>query len=189
MRPEPIFIGDHPAMDFLNSIAAPWAETIDWIEAGDDLVQWMVQASLLDESDAQRLLSSATQAALDQAATQVRELREAFRQQMPHPDDAFLQSVSLIMSQGHMFYALEGSAQPTAVLKPLIRDADSLLPIIAHAIVDFACTTERARRRSCNGSTCTLWYYDISKSNRRRWCSMAICGNRAKVAAHRARKT
>ncbi|NEJ40784.1 CGNR zinc finger domain-containing protein, partial [Rhizobium ruizarguesonis] len=35
---------------------------------------------------------------------------------------------------------------------------------------------------------CTLFFLDTTKSHRRRWCSMALCGNRMKVAAFRSRK-
>ena len=41
--------------------------------------------------------------------------------------------------------------------------------------------------RKCEGEGCTLWFLDLSKAHARRWCSMAVCGNRAKAAAHRAR--
>jgi predicted RNA-binding Zn ribbon-like protein len=37
--------------------------------------------------------------------------------------------------------------------------------------------------RRCEG--CTLWFYDRTKAHRRRWCSMALCGNRAKARRHR----
>src|SRR4029450_5586490 len=43
------------------------------------------------------------------------------------------------------------------------------------------------RVRRCAGPTCVLLFLDVSKSGRRRWCDMAVCGNRAKVAAHHAR--
>jgi predicted RNA-binding Zn ribbon-like protein len=41
--------------------------------------------------------------------------------------------------------------------------------------------------RACESAECVLQFYDRTKSHRRRWCSMATCGNRHKVAAFRAR--
>ena len=41
--------------------------------------------------------------------------------------------------------------------------------------------------RKCESDECVLWFYDRTKSHRRRWCSMAACGNRHKVAAYRER--
>lgn len=44
----------------------------------------------------------------------------------------------------------------------------------------------RERIRECSASDCHIVFYDESRSNNRRWCSMARCGNRAKVRKHRA---
>ncbi|MBD2103918.1 CGNR zinc finger domain-containing protein [Leptolyngbya sp. FACHB-261] len=38
--------------------------------------------------------------------------------------------------------------------------------------------------RCCEGANCTFWFHDRTKSHARRWCSMAICGNRAKATSH-----
>ena len=43
------------------------------------------------------------------------------------------------------------------------------------------------RVRECAADDCSLIFYDESRSNNRRWCSMQRCGNRAKVRAHRER--
>ena len=43
------------------------------------------------------------------------------------------------------------------------------------------------RVRECAADDCSLIFYDESRSNNRRWCSMQRCGNRAKVRAHRTR--
>ncbi|MDM4761560.1 CGNR zinc finger domain-containing protein [Galbitalea sp. SE-J8] len=43
------------------------------------------------------------------------------------------------------------------------------------------------RVRECAAGDCAIVFYDESRSNNRRWCSMQRCGNRAKVRAHRAR--
>ncbi|WP_422121526.1 CGNR zinc finger domain-containing protein [Providencia huaxiensis] len=42
--------------------------------------------------------------------------------------------------------------------------------------------------RQCEASDCVLYFLDLTKSHRRRWCSMSTCGNRMKVAAFRERK-
>lgn len=44
------------------------------------------------------------------------------------------------------------------------------------------------RIRKCEHPECRLYYVDTSKSGRRRWCSMELCGNRKKVAEFYARK-
>ncbi len=42
--------------------------------------------------------------------------------------------------------------------------------------------------RRCANPACVLYFYDTSRTRRRRWCSMAVCGNRMKVAAHSRRR-
>ncbi|MES6429106.1 CGNR zinc finger domain-containing protein [Cutibacterium acnes] len=41
--------------------------------------------------------------------------------------------------------------------------------------------------KACEGPACTLMFADHTRARARRWCSMAVCGNRAKQAAHRSR--
>jgi len=41
----------------------------------------------------------------------------------------------------------------------------------------------------CSNSNCQLLFHDDSRTHRRRWCSMALCGNRNKVAAFARRQT
>jgi predicted RNA-binding Zn ribbon-like protein len=47
--------------------------------------------------------------------------------------------------------------------------------------------TERARVRICGSDTCSARFYDRSPAARRRWCSMAACGNQAKARRFRER--
>jgi predicted RNA-binding Zn ribbon-like protein len=64
---------------------------------------------------------------------------------------------------------------------------DELEPI-AEAAADLICNQDFRLIRSCGGSACTLVFLDRTKAHTRRWCRMAVCGNRAKAAAHRARR-
>jgi predicted RNA-binding Zn ribbon-like protein len=46
---------------------------------------------------------------------------------------------------------------------------------------------EAARIRVCASATCSARFYDRSPAGRRRWCSMALCGNEAKARRYRER--
>lgn len=63
---------------------------------------------------------------------------------------------------------------PLAVLAPIARAA-------AELVID----TDPARIRRCASERCGRWFVDTSRGGRRKWCSMATCGNRAKAARHR----
>ncbi len=67
------------------------------------------------------------------------------------------------------------------------RSPESLLLPIGEALARLVCDEDFANVKACEGPSCTLLFADHTRSRARRWCSMAVCGNRAKQAAHRNR--
>ena len=64
--------------------------------------------------------------------------------------------------------------------------AGQALSSMAREAVELFAPEQRERIRLCAADDCGLVFYDESRSNNRRWCSMKRCGNRAKVRTHRA---
>lgn len=60
---------------------------------------------------------------------------------------------------------------------------DWLLAAVARSGAEIIAEGASARLRMCANALCGLFFYDDSRTRRRRWCSMAVCGNRSKVAA------
>lgn len=60
-----------------------------------------------------------------------------------------------------------------------------LLAIVAEAVAEGTWT----RLKACREPSCRWAYYDHSRNRRRTWCSMDICGNRAKARASHHRKS
>ncbi|HUI74654.1 MAG TPA: CGNR zinc finger domain-containing protein [Candidatus Acidoferrum sp.] len=58
-----------------------------------------------------------------------------------------------------------------------------LLAAIARSGAEVLAEGTDARIRKCANPACELFFYDESRTHKRRWCSMALCGNRSKVAA------
>ncbi|MBV9276518.1 MAG: CGNR zinc finger domain-containing protein, partial [Verrucomicrobia bacterium] len=54
-------------------------------------------------------------------------------------------------------------------------------------LADLVCSQDFSLVKGCEGKACTLLFLDRTNGRARRWCSMTICGNRAKQAAHRQR--
>jgi predicted RNA-binding Zn ribbon-like protein len=67
------------------------------------------------------------------------------------------------------------------------RRPDALLLPVGEALAQLVCTESFSQLKACEGPTCTLLFADHTRGHARRWCTMAICGNRAKQAAHRRR--
>lgn len=207
-RPAPFFIGDDLALDFLNSVAAPWDEKIEWLACGADLVAWLDAAHAIPAKVAAQFRAPGGSRALDAVTSEARALREWFRtfvgahagaplersalrelsrlNQLLEEDETYRQialapSVRTESANGEHHGALGWDARRRW------RNARMLLLPIAEAMGDLVCRKDFSLVRRCEGPTCTLWFFDASKAHARRWCSMAVCGNRAKAAAHRAR--
>ena len=207
-RPAPLFLGDDLALDFLNSVAAPWGQTIEWLANGRDLLAWLEQAHAVPDSAAARFRTQASSRALDSVALRARELREwlrafvadhAGRPLGPRALGA-LAPLNRLLEQDEGYRQIE--AQPAGngqgndgADHPALRwrsnrrwrTPETLLLPLADAVGDLVCKKDFTLVRRCEGAACTLWFFDASKGHARRWCSMAVCGNRAKAAAHRAR--
>jgi predicted RNA-binding Zn ribbon-like protein len=80
--------------------------------------------------------------------------------------------------------ALAGGSRQAGRSTARARQAFSAM---AREAVDLFGETTAGRIRACSADDCGLVFYDDSRSNNRRWCSMQRCGNRAKVRAHRAK--
>ncbi|MGL5930691.1 MAG: CGNR zinc finger domain-containing protein [Dermatophilaceae bacterium] len=63
-----------------------------------------------------------------------------------------------------------------------------ILGVIARDAIDLLTGPQRELLRECADEACRGVYVDASPARTRRWCSSARCGNRARVAAHRARR-
>jgi predicted RNA-binding Zn ribbon-like protein len=198
-RPPPFFIADHLALDFLNSIASPKDVQVEWLRDGRDLVDWLEQAHVIAADVAARFRRSKDQRALDDVAGRAREFRDWLRAFVTrHMGKPLTTSSAKALGPlnellaGDTSYPVVEAARGEQALR--LRRArrwegpDELLRPIAEAAADLVCSVDFRLIRACEGSPCTLVFLDRTKGHGRRWCSMAVCGNRAKAAAHRTRK-
>jgi predicted RNA-binding Zn ribbon-like protein len=200
-QPAPMFLADALGLDFLNSIATPVDTPVEWIASGEDLLNWLQKAGLVPSDVLEMLRESAGPGELDAIAAQARSIREWFRafviehkgkpisasalmeleplNKLLARDESYGQIVAADRRhpmQGLKFEALRRWRSPEALLFP-----------IAKAMADLVCQEDFTYVKACEGPACTLLFVDKTKGHARRWCSMAICGNRAKQAAHRSR--
>lgn len=199
-RPPAIFVADTLGLDFLNSIATPGEVVIDWINDGEGLLRWLEQAKLAPVDVLQALRAQALPGELDTVADQARCLREWFRsfvrRRMGAPleleDLAELEPLNRLLARDEAFSRLvlaDGTAPgpPELQVARRWRTPEALLLPIGEALARFVCTEDFSNVKACEGPACTLLFADHTRGRARRWCSMAICGNRAKQAAHRER--
>ncbi len=200
LRPPAIFIADSLGLDFLNSVATPIDTSIDWLDSGGGLVKWLAQAGLVPTDALDALEARAMPGELDKVADQARALREWFRgfvrKHMGRPLPA-----KALQELGPLNKLIERDERFSQISRHHQRDGDrlelqtirrwrspeSLLLPIGEALAKFVCDENFADVKACEGRGCTLIFADHTHRRARRWCSMAICGNRAKQAAHRMR--
>lgn len=195
-----IFIADTPGLDFLNSVATPADEPVDWIDSGEGLLDWLEQAELVPPEALARIRAQARPGELDKIAEQTRNLREWFRgfvlkhkgRMLALHDLSELEPLNQLLDRDEMFNRIAlreeaGNSTPVFEIARRWRSPDALLLPIGEALARFVCAEDFTHVKACEGSACTLLFADHTRSYARRWCSMAICGNRAKQAAHRER--
>ena len=191
-----IFIADALGLDFLNSIATPVDVPVDWIDDGEGFLKWLAQAGLVPADVLRSVRERALPGELDRVADQARGLREWFRgfvrrhKGQPLTEKALTELTPLnrLLEREDMFSQIVPAVERFA-LQPLRRwrSPDSLLLPVGEALARLVCTEDFTHVKACEGPACTLLFADHTRGHARRWCSMAICGNRAKQAAHRQR--
>jgi len=198
-RPPAIFVGDALGLDFLNSIATPVDTAIDWIDDGEGYLNWLGQADLVPGEVLRDMRKRALPGELDKVADRARSLREWFRvfvrRHKGHPLTARtlaeLDPLNRLLARDETFsrITLRPTGQEPFELQTARRwrSPDALLLAVGEALARLVCTEDFAHVKACEGPACTLLFADHTRGHARRWCSMAICGNRAKQAAYRHR--
>ncbi|NED12274.1 CGNR zinc finger domain-containing protein, partial [Streptomyces sp. SID9124] len=69
-----------------------------------------------------------------------------------------------------------------------VEEPPGLTARIAAAVAAASADGTWARLKACEAADCHWAYYDRSPAGRRRWCSMSVCGARAKMRTYRARR-
>jgi predicted RNA-binding Zn ribbon-like protein len=199
-RPPAIFLGDALALDFLNSVATPTDTEIDWIDNGDGFLAWLEQAHLIPAEVHDTLRAQAMPGEIDGVAAQARNLREWFRtfvrdrkgRSLIAEDLAALEPLNRLLERDEGFGQIVahehgGAAGLELRIMRRYRSPEALLLPIGEALAKFVCEEDFSNVKACEGPPCTLMFADHTRARARRWCSMALCGNRAKQAAHRNR--
>jgi predicted RNA-binding Zn ribbon-like protein len=74
-----------------------------------------------------------------------------------------------------------------AYARPAKAGVPALFARLLAAVADIQCAGTWDRLKACAAEDCQWAFYDGSRNHSRTWCSMEVCGNRAKTRAYRAR--
>ena len=185
-------------LDFANTVS--WRgnrSPVDHLLTYGELIRFAQQSRLLSEDSARQLRREA--ARCPELATQVLRKAVALREALyrifaelaggrsPLAADVKTLNASLPRALGRLRIGArdDGFAWEWAGDRQAL---DRLLWPVARDAAVFLTSADLSRLRACANPQCRWVFHDGTRSATRRWCSMAVCGNRAKVRRYYARK-
>lgn len=189
-------VGGRLAINFANlpSLpASPPSEALSW----EELIEFLRTAKIISAERAEELMELTETDAhsafgLLNRAERLRDgLRLAFRQlalrqRIPRE---YVQPINEVLQVTEGHDELVEAAKAWRI-EYVAREGglDWLLAAVARSAAEIISEGEATRVRLCANPSCSLIFYDASRTHRRRWCSMSLCGNRHKVAAFARRR-
>lgn len=174
------FDSGRPFLNLVATVGKRFTTRIERLREARDLARWFVAAGLWEREGHVR--------AADLAAA--RELREALFDCVladTHGGDFPIQALMVVNA-----WAARSPRAPLLLRSgALAWSASTPREVLAELARDAALTLGGGvggRVRRCEGADCSIFFLDDSHAGRRRWCSMASCGNRAKVTRFRGRE-
>jgi len=182
-------------LNFVNTLDL-WPTPHDHLDTPQAALEWLVDNDLLHKEARTELLhryedspgaGRAMLARLHRVREAMRSVLEATAAHRP-PDAADLAEINRTLRTHYIYELVHGpdgvSLEHRHQGDPVDGAAARLTESIARELIQGSA----ARLRVCENDQCRWVFKDTSPTGKRKWCSMRSCGNRAKVARHRARR-
>ena len=188
-----LFVGNHLALDFLNTRPIQNGEAMELLSGFGALLRWFQAAGLLSTRETANLQLQGESVTARRALEAMRRFREKLRKEVlaweggAHVHRSTVEELNRLMAAHPMLSKLEATGNIPFMgpwFEPFLPE--DLFAPLAHSAAKLFAEADRNRVRKCG--QCVLHFYDTSKKGTRRWCSMQLCGNRLKVAAYAARQ-
>jgi predicted RNA-binding Zn ribbon-like protein len=180
-----LFVGDHAAIDFINTVHMVSGVLTDTLNSDQDVRRWMVRSGLSPAGPS----SAWADGELLRAARQLREIAVKGLESGKAKKRISVRELNAFLSDSLSYPQLVVAGSHSRVKRSYVaRTPREFLAPLAESVADLLANADFDLIRQCAGEKCVLWFYDRTKSHHRRFCSAAACGNRAKVSAYRARQ-
>ena len=144
--------------------------------------------------DPDRFKDFCTSLEIDQAELKVdetllaimRDLRAAVANCIEEPSSKSSQALEHISVRAQIVLRLDDKGMPR--LSSAAAGSASIPALFVLVVAALSEGGAWSRIRVCDAPECSTAFFDSTRSRTRRWCSMATCGNRAKVSEHRQRQ-
>ena len=187
------FLGERLCLDFVNTELVSGGERVDLLGGFSELLEWCTRAGAITAAQAGALRRRwngrpeglrAHRRALELRAA-LRTMAERLAAGRDDVPAASLDAINAVLAGARTGRRVVRTRDGYAIrAEPAFETPDQLLTPIAESAAALLTADDRTRVRACQNEACVLVFYDTTKNKGRRWCSMAACGNRAKVAAH-----
>lgn len=191
-----LFVGNAHWLDFVNTERLLRGRNFDRVSTPGDLARWAVAATISGENSLRRSVfdieqDPAASAALIAEAralrSALRQLASALNQAAPVPQE-IEPALNAVMASQPLTLRLDRTGEHFHVAwRPVDGSLRGVLGAIARDAAQFLAHADASMVRACANPNCGIYFHDVSKNHTRRWCSMELCGNRIKVAKHRAK--
>ena len=179
------FVGDDLAINFINTRRMVEGQLTDTLQSDSDVKAWLrrlevpVAKGSLPFGDGELL----------EGARVLREIALAAVQDRKSGKKPSLVALNRFLADAPSHAVLTTyDARNIRVTRVYGKETvEGFLAPVAEAVADLLAEGDFELVRHCEGHDCVMWFYDRTKGHRRRWCTSTACGNRAKVAAFRAR--
>src|SRR5690606_34079654 len=181
-------VGDHPALDLLNTEARRQGGIVDYWTSDEDVLRWLERQGVAPPPEGKRRKSPAG------LLTQARELRAVARTLVMARKQGKAATTGGLNAYLHAHVSaphlhVDGKGGFTLEREPRGDALATLLGPLAESVARLLVEGDFDMVRKCEHPDCVLWFYDRTRSHKRRWCSMAACGNRYKAARFRERRS
>ncbi len=173
-------LSDHPVLEFLNTIPMVDGKLQDLLQNDADVVSALTRFGWPTTFEGTGLLTVARN-----VREELRRLVEGRKAGSPLE----LARLNAFLARAWSYLELNQDRTRSLAVRRVWehRTPEQVLAPVAEAAAELLAAGDFELVRRCEGESCVLWFYDRTKSHHRRWCSMASCGNRHKVAAFRKR--
>jgi predicted RNA-binding Zn ribbon-like protein len=186
-----MFVGNQPCLDFINTEMIIRGQRTDLLVEWRDLIVWMVRAKLMSAGGGRAAVSRLGRAGGERLLAEAKTLRTVLREMAervvagrPVPQSAVETINGLLSRRPGYVQLVRANGRFERRFDSETSDAAQVLAPLAEAACELLCDGDLSLVRKCRNASCILYFYDTTKNHARQWCSMGLCGNRVKVAAH-----
>lgn len=181
-------VGDHLALDLLNTQARSQGQIIDYWSTDEDVLGWLQRHGVVAAASKEGAAPAGLLEHARTLRTQARELiarrkEDGGKEEKPGNIRGLNEYLHAYLSAPHLERDGDGRFKMIRIARA--DPIASLLGPLAEAVAQLLVEGDFALVKQCEHPDCVLWFYDRTKSHRRRWCSMAQCGNRYKATQFR----